>query len=324
MSFCLHSVLARMGTMERRRFGKTNLQISPLGFGAAPIGYLDEEISSVTHLLNSLLDSGLNLIDTAACYPGSEPLVGRAIGHRRDDYVLVTKCGHEVDGTTAREWSADLIAQTVERALKRLRTDRIDVLLLHSCSLATLEQGDVIDALVKARDAGKIRFLGYSGDNEAAAYAAGLGEVSVVQTSVNICDQINIEKVLPKARENDIGVLAKRPIANAAWKEPSEQKGIYQNYARTYRERLLASGLTPAQLGFEGDPLQLWPRIALRFTVSQPGVHTAIVGTTSLENAKANLAAVEEGPLPDEVTGQIRRAFQEAQTNSGQEWTGLT
>ena len=310
--------------MEQRRFGKTNLKVSPLGFGAAPIGYLDKDISSVTDLLNGLLDSGLNLIDTAACYPGSEPLVGRAIGHRREDYVLVTKCGHEVDGTSAREWSGDLIAQTVERALKRLRTDRIDVMLLHSCSLATLEGGEVIEALVKTQDNGKIRFLGYSGDNEAAAFAAGLSEVSVIQTSVNICDQVNIEKVLPKARENDIGVLAKRPIANAAWKELSEQKGIYQNYARTYRERLLASGLTPAQLGFEGDPLQLWPRIALRFTLSQPGVHSAIAGTTSLDNAKANLAAAEEGPLPDEITGRIRRAFQEAQAKSGREWAGLT
>ena len=310
--------------MEQRRFGKTNLKVSPLGFGAAPIGYLDKDISSVTDLLNGLLDSGLNLIDTAACYPGSEPLVGRAIGHRREDYVLVTKCGHEVDGTSAREWSTDLIAQTVERALKRLRTDRIDVMLLHSCSLATLERGEVIEALVKAQDNGKIRFLGYSGDNEAAAFAAGLSEVSVIQTSVNICDQVNIEKVLPKARENDIGVLAKRPIANAAWKELSEQKGIYQNYARTYRERLLASGLTPAQLGFEGDPLQLWPRIALRFTLSQPGVHSAIAGTTSLDNAKANLATAEEGPLPDEITGRIRRAFQEAQAKSGREWAGLS
>ena len=310
--------------MEQRRFGKTNLRVSPLGFGAAPIGYLDKDIDSVTRLLNGLLDAGPNLIDTAACYPGSEPLVGRAIGHRRDDYVLVTKCGHEVDGTSAKEWSADLIAQTVERALKRLRTDRIDVMLLHTCSLETLKQGDVIDALVKARKAGKVRFCGYSGDNEAAAYAAGLSEVSVIQTSVNICDQANIEKVLPRARENDIGVLAKRPIANAAWKELSEQKGIYQNYARTYRERLLASGLTPAQLGFEGDPQQLWPRIALRFTVSQQGVHTAIAGTTSLENAKANLAAVEEGPLSNEVTEQIRQAFQKAQARSGQEWAGLT
>lgn len=310
--------------MEQRRFGKTNLRVSPLGFGAAPIGYLDKDIDSVTRLLNGLLDAGLNLIDTAACYPGSEPLVGRAIGHRRDDYVLVTKCGHKVDGTSAKEWSADLIAQTVERALKRLRTDRIDVMLLHTCSLETLKQGDVIDALVKARKAGKVRFCGYSGDNEAAAYAAGLSEVSVIQTSVNICDQANIEKVLPRARENDIGVLAKRPIANAAWKELSEQKGIYQNYARTYRERLLASGLTPAQLGFEGDPQQLWPRIALRFTVSQQGVHTAIAGTTSLENAKANLAAVEEGPLSNEVTEQIRQAFQKAQARSGQEWAGLT
>lgn len=310
--------------MERRRLGKTNFEVSPLGFGGAPIGYLDEDLKSVTHLLNSLLDSGVNLIDTAACYPGSEPLVGRAIGHRRDDYVLVTKCGHQVGGTTGHEWSPDLITQTVDRALERLQTDRIDVMLLHSCGLTALEQGDAIDALVRARDAGKICFLGYSGDNEAAAFAAGLSEVSVIQTSISICDQVNIDEVLPLTVKNDIGVLAKRPIANAAWKEPSDQKGIYVNYAKSYRERLFASGLTPGRLGFDGDPAEVWPRIALRFTLSQPGVHSAIAGTTRLENAMANLMAVEEGPLNEKVLGQIRQAFLEAQASSGQRWPGLT
>ncbi len=217
-----------------------------------------------------------------------------------------------------------LISQTVERALQRLRTDHIDIVLLHSCSLTVLQRGEAISALVRARDAGKIGFVGYSGDNEAAAYAATLDDVAVIETSVNICDQANIDTVLQKTEENNIGVLAKRPIANAAWKDLSQQRGVYQSYAKPYRERLLAMGLTPIALGFQGETTQLWPRIALRFTLAQPGVHCAIVGTTRPQNAQTNINSVEQGPLPKHLVQQIRHAFQSAQLNAGEDWPGLT
>ena len=310
--------------MEKKTLGKTNLQASPIGFGGAPIGYLDEDARLTTQILNVLLDAGVNLIDTAACYPGSEQLIGESVGHRRDDYILVTKCGHHVDGVTGEEWSADLISQTVERALRRLRTDHIDVVLLHSCSMAVLERGEAIEALTRARDAGKIGFVGYSGDNETAAYAATLDDVAVIETSVNICDQASLDTVLPKTQENNIGVLAKRPIANAAWKDLSEQRGVYQNYAKPYRERLLAMGLTPAALGFQGEAPQLWPRIALRFTLAQPGVHCAIIGTTRPQNARTNITTLEDGPLPERLVQQIRHAFKSAQSSAGEHWPGLT
>ena len=310
--------------MQLHPFGNTGLMVSPLGFGGAPVGYLGEELRDVSRLLNTLLDEGVNLIDTAACYPGSETLIGAAVSHRRGEYVLVTKCGHEVDGAGGREWSSRLVTNTVDRALRRLRTDRLDVMLLHSCPLSVLQKGDALAALVRARDQGKIRFVGYSGDNEAAAYAAGLPDVAVVQTSVNICDQSNIDSVLPRTREGGQGVLAKRPLANAAWKDLSDQRGIYQNYSRSYMARLQSMDFTPADLGVEGDPARVWPGIALRFTLSQPGVHCAIAGTTSIHNARANLQAAGQGPLDDSVVRKIRRAFRSAQSRSGEVWPGLT
>ena len=304
--------------------GKTGLAVSPLGFGGGPVGYLGEEAQRAADILNPLLDAGVNLIDTAACYPGSEPLIAEAIGRRRDEYILVSKCGHKVDGVSGEEWSAELIGLAVERSLKRLRTDHIDVMLLHSCNLEVLRRGEAISALVKARESGKIRFVGYSGDNDAGAYAATLEDIAVIETSVNICDQVNIDVVLSRTVEKNIGVLAKRPLANAAWKDPSEQRGIYQSYVQSYTERLSAMGITPADLGFNGNPTQLWPHIALRFTLSHPGVHCAIAGTTSPKNARANLAAAAEGPLPADTSQKIRNAFQSAQANTGKPWPGLT
>jgi aryl-alcohol dehydrogenase-like predicted oxidoreductase len=307
---------------ERRTFGKTGLEVLPLGFGGGPIGYLATEQEQVARILNPLLDAGANLIDTAACYQESEALIGRAIGHRRKDFVLVSKCGHQVEGLSGAEWSPELIAQTVDRALKRLRTDHLDVMLLHSCGLAVLQKGEAVAALAKARAAGKVRFIGYSGDNEAAAFAAGVPEVDVIETSINICDQANLDSVLPKARERNLGVLAKRPIANAAWK--SSRPGIYAGYARLYTERLQAMGLTPRNLGFDGEPDAAWPEIALRFTLAQPGVHVAIIGTTNPDNARANLDSAAEGPLPEAAVNTIREAFRAASRRAAEQWKGLT
>lgn len=310
--------------MEKVPFGKTGFDVTRLGFGAAPIGYLGTEQEKVRRLLDEVLDAGVNFIDTAACYPGSEEMLGRTVSDRRDDYILASKCGHVVDDLKGEPFHPQVIADSIEQSLRRLRTDRIDLMLLHSCSLDVLKQGDALAALEKARDAGKVRAIGYSGDNEAAAYAASLDAVQAIELSVSIVDQHNIDAVLPICREHDLGVIAKRPLANAAWKPLDSQPGIYKQYANTYTERLAAMGITPNDLGFRGYADIEWPDIALRFTLSVPGVHTAIVGTTSQVNTRANIAAAQKRPLPEDVYRQLREAFKKAEKDSGETWPGQT
>ena len=310
--------------MEMRDFGKTGLKVSALGFGGAPVGYLETDRRQVAEILNTLLDRGVNLIDTAASYRGSEEAIGEAVGHRRDDYVLVSKCGQAFDDIEGAAWSALAIEQTVERALRRLKTDHIDVMLLHSCDQEILKAGEALGALVKAREAGKVRFVGYSGDNEAAVHAAGLDEVAVIETSISLCDQANIDTVLPLARRNNIGIMAKRPIANAAWKDAAEQRGIYVNYAKTYAERLAKMAIAPADLGFPGEVGAAWSEIALRFTLSQPGVTTAIVGTTNTTNVERNVDALSKGKLAENVVAALRQAFRQAEAAAEEPWPGQT
>lgn len=309
--------------MEKRRLGKTGYEVSVLGFGGAPIGILETGQQQIEKILNLLLDEGVNLIDTAAVYRGSEEAIGKAVSHRRSEYILVSKCG-EPGNPASDAWKPAALARAVDSALEKLRTDHLDIMLLHSCGLEVLRRGDALGALVQAQEAGKIRHVGHSGDNEDAAYAVTLPEISVVETSVNICDQANIDGVLPGAREGDVGVIAKRPIANAAWKALSEQEGFYQEYASTYSKRLKAMGVSPRDLGFQGDAAGLWPEIALRFTLSQPGVHTAIIGTTRPEHARANLEAVARGPLPEEAVKKLRDAFRAAESAAGGDWTAQT
>ena len=305
--------------MEKRRLGRTGFEVSALGFGGGPVGFLGTEQDKVTTIVNYLLDNGVNFIDTAAGYPGSEEALGKAVSHRRDEYVLVSKCGQAFDDLEGDAWAAQVIEQTVDRALRRLKTDHLDVMLLHSCEQEVLEKGEAVEALVRARDAGKIRHAGYSGDNDAVLYAAGLDAIDVVETSVNICDQANIDSLLPEAKRCDIGVIVKRPVANAAWLGVGQQPGFYANYTTSYSERFEAMGLDLADLGGDGD----WAEIALRFTLAQDGVTSAIVGTTNPENAKRNIEVAAKGPLPNEVTVAIRSAFARAELTSGEAWLGL-
>ena len=310
--------------MQQNTLGKTELSVSALGFGAAPIGMLETGPNQIGRVLNLLLDGGVNLIDTAACYKNSEQAIGEAVGHRRDDYVLVSKCGHagELDGP---DFSPSVIAASIDRSLKRLKTDHLDVCLLHSCPQDVLEKGEALGALLEARDAGKVLFAGYSGDNHAAVYAANLPDIAVIETSINLCDQANLGSVVEACRAHDVGVIAKRPIANAAWKEPAAQPGMYQKYASEYHRRFQLMDVTPHSLGYHGHPEIEWPEIALKFTLAHEGVHTAICGTTSQVNAESNLAAVNKNHLREEVVARLHAAFADARAaDPDGDWSGQT
>ena len=144
----------------------------------------------------------------------------------------------------------------------------------------------------------------------------------MIETSISIADQANIARVLPAAKQHNVGVLAKRPIANAAWKDPSRQEGLYKSYSQPYRERLQKMAIQPADLGIGGPPEEAWPQLALRFTLSFPEVHSAIIGTTKPANAQKNIDHANAGPLPHDVVEKIRAAFQHADPTVA--WPGLT
>ena len=112
--------------MEKRQFGKTDMRVSVLGFGGAEIGFEKAEPEAVARLLGEALDAGLNVIDTAECYIDSEELIGQAVAGRRPDFYLFTKCGHPErpgDG----DWRPESLLASIERSLKRLQTDRVDL-----------------------------------------------------------------------------------------------------------------------------------------------------------------------------------------------------
>ena len=291
--------------MEKRRLGKTDMDVSVLGFGGAEIGYHNVTNEQVAELLNSALDAGLNVIDTAECYHNSEEMIGRAVNNRRKEFYLFTKCGHPRGLESAPNWSRDSILESIERSLQRLKTDRVDIVHLHSCSESELRKGEAIGALQTARERGYTRYIGYSGDSRAAHYAVECGAFDTLQISISIGDQEAIDLTLPLAREKQMGIIAKRPIANVAWKTGHKPM---ESYHHEYWERL-------RKLNYDFlrnfDDLEKTVSIALRFTLSVPGVHTAIVGTTKPERLQQDSKLLEAGPLPDEEYQAIRQRWEE-------------
>jgi aryl-alcohol dehydrogenase-like predicted oxidoreductase len=298
--------------MEKRGLGRTKMVVSALGFGASEFGQNRIAPKSAAAILGSALDDGLNVIDTAACYGNSEELIGRAVGHRRKDFYILTKCGH-ASGLRFQDWTPALIEPSIDRSLKRLRTDYLDVVQLHSCDEQQLRRGELTAALRSARDKGKLRYIGYSGDGKAALFAAQCGAFDTVQISLSVADQEAIETVLPLARERDIGIIAKRPIANAAWLGGSWWS--LGSYSRPYRTRLRT-----LNYDFLNRDAREAVATALRFTLSVPGVHTAIVGTTKPSRWQQNAALLAQGRLSDSEYDSIRRRWRAVATPA---WIGL-
>jgi aryl-alcohol dehydrogenase-like predicted oxidoreductase len=282
--------------MERRPLGNTGLQVSALGFGAGPVGDASLSEDAAAALLHGVLDAGIHLIDTAPSYGLSEERIGRHLQGRRGDFVLSTKCGYGVPGV--EDWTGPCITQGIELALRRLRTDVIDVMHFHSCPVDVLERPGVVDALTRAVEQGKVRVAAYSGDNHPLEHALDMGRFGSVQVSVNLFDQRAIDWGVARARERGVGVIAKRPLGNAPWRF-SERPGA-QDVA-LYWDRMRQLALDPHGLD--------WSELALRFAAFTPGVATCIVGTTRLENLQRNVRALEHGPLAPELVSQIREAF---------------
>lgn len=282
--------------MIHNDFGTTGLRVSQLGFGAGQIGDERQADADAARLLGEVVDLGVTLIDTARGYGLSEERIGRHLAHRRGELVLSTKVGYGISGQ--EDWTYDCVRAGVEAALGRLRTDRIDIVHLHSCPLDVLEAGGPLRALEDAVAAGKVRVAAYSGENEALEWAVDSGRFGSVQCSVNLCDQRVIDGALARARQRGLGVIAKRPLANAPWRFAEAPRGDdIEEYWWRWRTMAIDRRHLP------------WADLALRFAAFTPGVSSCIVGTTRQSHLHENLAALAAGPLPDDQVAEVRRAF---------------
>jgi aryl-alcohol dehydrogenase-like predicted oxidoreductase len=305
------------GAVQYRQLGETGLEVSRLGIGLSEIGFrlTPDEVDLAAQVLNQALDSGITFMDTAGCYSISEELVGATVSARRNEFVLASKTGHLGERCDGDSWSYDCVLRSIERSLVRLKTDHVDLMQLHSCTVGELERGEAIRALQDARAHGLVNFIGYSGDNEAVVWAADSGLFDVIQTSFNIVDQGARRHLFNLIRTGRLGLIAKRPIANNTWTRPRFHDPNGTGYGSEYFERQKRMRDAP----FAGEPDD--PVLAaLGFTLAHDEVDTAIVGSTNPDHVKSNAEMMPGLSVPAAFVDWAHERFDEV----GQDWNQIT
>ncbi len=252
-----------------RKLGRTGLQVSALGLGTVKLGrdravkyprpFQIPDDAAAAALLHRALGLGINLLDTAPAYGTAEERLGRLLASGRDRWVIGTKAGEEFDAATGEsryDFSPGAISASLDRSLQRLRTDRVEIVLLHSDGRDAwiIEESGALGALEAAKARGKVRAIGISTKTPLGAHAAiHTGRFDVVMLTLNPRERDDLP-ALHAAHARGIGVLIKKPLA-----------GGHASAAES-----------------------------LRFVLGEPGVSAAIVGTIDPAHLEANVKAASE------------------------------
>jgi aryl-alcohol dehydrogenase-like predicted oxidoreductase len=254
-------------------------------------------------ILNAVLDSGINVIDTSYDYGTSEEAIGMFLASRRHEYYLATKCGCTVvyrgaHDETPHIWTSSNLIHNLETSLKRLKTDYVDIWQLHNPSVEDVEHNDLIDVMDLARSQGKVRWLGISTTLPEIETFMEWNFFDVFQMPYSAF-QLEHDEVISKVAQSGCGTLIRGPLAQG-------QPGI--SY-RGQRERWLP--WFKANLDELRGPNETPTQFLLRFALAHPDVHTALVGTLNPQHLAEDLQAAEEGPLFQHVYREAKRRLEE-------------
>jgi aryl-alcohol dehydrogenase-like predicted oxidoreductase len=303
-----------MPDLPRRTLGRTGLQVTTLGFGALELRGMVAGVGrpfmagQPERILNAVLDMGLNYIDVAVDYGEAEAHIGRCLSGRRQEFFLASKCGCPLDvaqfspsertryGTPMprfHDYSRKHIMDAVHQSLRRLQTDYLDVLQFHfSPAREVLEREDAIRTLDDLKRAGKIRFLGCSSILPNLTDHIAMGVFDVLQIPYSAL-QPEHEAAIAAAARAGAGTVIRGGIARG---EPGAGQGsadVWQRWEQAHLDELL-EGMSATEF-------------MLRFTITNPDVHTTIVGTLNPAHLQANVAAVLRGPLPTALYDEAKR-----------------
>jgi aryl-alcohol dehydrogenase-like predicted oxidoreductase len=314
--------------MKLVEFGKTELRVSELGVGCARIGgFFSKETPDAVALLHAARDAGINFFDTADMYSQgeSEKLVGKAFQRQRDRVVIATKAGYRlpaqrrllsrikpllrpivhrlglkrerlpslVKGTITQDFSPAYLTAAVEGSLRRLKTDYVDLLQLHSPPAEIVEQGLWVDALDRLKRSGKIRYYGISVDSIAAGLAAlRFPGVSSLQFAINLLDQAPSERLLPEANAKGVAAIARECLANGLLVKPANEIDLEKFCSSPEERRTKSEQLAKYQAAAlaEGRPIA---SLALRYVQGLPGVSTSLIGVRTPSQLYGLLRAFE-------------------------------
>lgn len=310
--------------MKYRILGRTGLKVSEIGFGAWAIGgpaklgnfnigwgRVDDSVS--IRALEKCLDEGVNFIDTADVYGWghSEELVGKAFKGKREQVVIATKVGNRVDenGKWLKDFSREWVVQAVERSLRRMQTDYIDLYQLHSPHADFKYTEATFDVFEQLKAQGKIRFYGVSiGPVEHGLQLSELSKGDALQVVYNILDR-RAEELFDIAREKNIGIIARVPLASGFLTGKFKRDHVFadDDHRSNWSRGKVASTVDKVEkLRFlEAGGKRTLVQAALQFCLADDAVSTVIPGAKTPEQLMANASASEVTPLTDDELVRI-------------------
>ncbi len=302
-----------------RPLGGTGADVTILSYGAMELRGQPRgpEIADADagRLLNAVLDAGINLIDTSPDYGRSEELMGTYIGHRRDEFFLASKCGCPMElpaGTPPpypHDYSPGNVRANVEQSLRRLGTDRLDLVQVHmSPSQATMEQNQTVETLKDLQAEGKLRYIGMSGILPNLPDHLAMGVFDVFQIPYSAV-QRDHEDLIAQAKNAGAGTFIRGGAARGAASEDknwsvsplTQDPGVGQRNWETSGVAALLAEAGMSNMEF-----------VLRFTLSHPGLSTTIVGTSNPDHLAGNIAVAQKGPLPDDLYEEAKKRLPQA------------
>lgn len=297
--------------MEGRRLGSSDLAITPVGVGTAPIGsspgtwwvnWGEQDEGEAVRAIHAALDLGVNWIDTAPFYGWgrAEEIVGRAI-RGRDDVLVFTKCGtmRRRDGSDYMDLRPDSVRADLEGSLRRLGVDHVDLLQIHDRDPAVPVE-ETWGAVLELVDAGLVRHGGISNHPpDAIRRALAVGPVAALQYEYSALARGVEDAVLPLALERGLGVLVWAPLASGFLTEGFSVDDLDpDDFRRTHRFAELR--LEPVRDALRG-PERTAAQGALAFVLSHPAVTGAIVGVRSVRESEEMAEAAGMRLTPDEL-----------------------
>ena len=285
--------------MQYLELGRTGLRVSRLSLGTATFGLKDYGIptpgedrldsSGAIAVIRDAVDSGINFFDTAPSYGCSEELLGQALPACKDRIVATKVSLPENIEKTQFQEILRIVNASLEASLRALRQDVLDVVQIHNASVAVLQQGDLIGCLERAREAGKLRWIGASVYGpDTALTAVRTGKVDVIQIALNLLDQRMCGQVLAEAEAAGVGVVARSALLKGALTKRTQELPETMQLVKQASERAVQ------ELGTTWERL---PGMALRFCLTVPAVHTVLVGVRNRVELQAALAAESIGLL---------------------------
>jgi aryl-alcohol dehydrogenase-like predicted oxidoreductase len=313
--------------MQRRRLGRTGLEVSEIGYGAwgiSGVQWEGAEDDESIRALNSAIDLGLNFIDTAAAYGDghSERLVGQVVRERPEQVYVASKVPPKnltwpaAEGSRVEDvFPGEHVRRFTERTLSNLGLETLDVQQLHVWRDEWLGQGDWQETVEALRQEGKIRFFGVSINDhepESALQIVESGIADTVQVIYNIFDQSAADRLFGAVREHDVGVIVRVALDEGGLTgritpESTFPEGDFRNhYFRGERKQAVMERVDAIveDLGIEVDDMAA---TALRFVLSEPAVSTVIPGMRTVRNVERNTAIGDGQGLPAEQVEKLRR-----------------